>query len=66
MKAVALAMLARAFSSRFGVSAMNPAGSDISRCSIGAPTDRAMWMLAGGIVAIVIGPGGLVSGSRNS
>lgn len=39
----------------FGVDAMNSPGSDISRFFTGAPTDRATWMLVGGIAMIVAG-----------
>ena len=50
----------------FGVSAMNSASSDISRLVTGAPTDRAIWMLVGGIAAAVAGLAGLLfrPGSR--
>lgn len=50
----------------FGVNAMNSASSDISRLFTGAPTDRALWMLVGGIAAAVAGLAGLLfrSGSR--
>ena len=68
MKAVALAILAGGIVlTIFGVNAMNSAGSDISRFFTGAPTDRAIWMLIGGIAAIVAGLAGLsglVPGSR--
>ena len=45
----------------FGVNAMNSASSDLSRFFTGAPTDRAIWMLVGGIVMLVAGLAGLVS-----
>ena len=45
----------------FGVSAMNSASSDLSRFLTGAPTDRAVWMLVGGIVMLVAGLAGLMS-----
>ena len=44
----------------FGLNAVNSTGSDISRFFTGAPTDRAMWMLVGGLVASVVGLGGLL------
>ncbi|CAN5295692.1 hypothetical protein BH11PSE11_BH11PSE11_10520 [soil metagenome] len=47
----------------FGMNAMNSASSDISRFFTGAPTDRAMWMLIGGIVMGVAGLAGLLAGS---
>jgi hypothetical protein len=45
----------------YGINAVNSTGSDISRFFTGAPTDRAMWMLVGGVVASVIGLAGLLS-----
>ena len=39
----------------FGVAAMDSFGSDISRFFTGAPTDRAVWMLAGGVALLVVG-----------
>jgi hypothetical protein len=47
-----------------GMSAINSAGSDISRFLTGAPTDRAIWMLVGGLIASVIGLAGLLPGSK--
>jgi hypothetical protein len=55
-KAAAFALLAGgAVLTFFGVNAMNSANSDISRFFTGAPTDRAIWMLVGGIVMLVAG-----------
>jgi hypothetical protein len=39
----------------FGISANNSLSSDVSRVFTGSPTDRAMWMLIGGSVAVVVG-----------
>ena len=39
----------------FGINATNSFGSDVSRFFTGAPTDKAVWMLLGGIVATVVG-----------
>ena len=39
----------------FGINATNSFGSDVSRFFTGSPTDKAIWMLIGGIVAAVIG-----------
>ena len=51
----------------FGMNAVNSTGSDISRFFTGAPTDRSMWMLVGGVVASVIGLAGLMlPGSKTS
>ncbi len=38
-----------------GVNATNSFGSDVSRFFTGSPTDKAIWMLIGGIVAAAIG-----------
>jgi hypothetical protein len=38
-----------------GVNATNSFGSDVSRFFTGSPTDKAIWMLMGGVVAAVIG-----------
>jgi hypothetical protein len=43
----------------FGVNASNGLSSDISRFFTGSPTDRAMWLLVGGVIATVIGVMGL-------
>lgn len=48
-----------------GVNAMNSFGSDVSRFFTGAPTDRAVWMLLGGIAAVIIGGIPLIRGSRS-
>ena len=46
----------------FGVAATKSFSSDISRFFTGSPTDKAIWMLIGGIVAVIIGLGGLLHG----
>ena len=48
----------------FGVAATNSFSSDISRFFTGSPTDKAIWMLLGGIVAIIIGLAGLLRGQH--
>jgi hypothetical protein len=48
----------------FGVSASNSVSSDISRVFTDAPTDKAIWMLVGGIVVSVIGLAGLLRGLK--
>ena len=59
IKAVALALLAGGILlTIYGVNAMNSASSDISRFFTGAPTDRAIWMLLGGIIMLVAGLAG--------
>ncbi|HEX5399480.1 MAG TPA: DUF3185 family protein [Verrucomicrobiae bacterium] len=39
----------------FGINAINSFGSDVSRFFTGSPTDKAIWMLLGGIAAVVAG-----------
>jgi hypothetical protein len=48
----------------FGVNASNSFGSDISRFFTGSPTDKAIWMLVGGVVATIAGLFGLARGSK--
>jgi Protein of unknown function (DUF3185) len=67
IKAVSLALLAGGILlTIFGIAAMNSASSDISRFFTGAPTDKAMWLLIGGIVTGVGGLVGLLLRSRAS
>jgi len=39
----------------FGINATNSFSSDVSRFFTGSPTDKAIWMLLGGLVATVVG-----------
>jgi Protein of unknown function (DUF3185) len=48
----------------FGFNASNSFGSDVSRFFTGSPTDKAIWMLVGGVVATVAGLLGLTRGSK--
>ena len=41
-----------------GINATNSFSSDVSRFFTGSPTDKAVWMLIGGIVAVVVGLAG--------
>lgn len=50
----------------WGVSAMKSFSSDVSEFFTGSPTNKAVWLLVGGIVAAIIGLFGLISGSRTS
>ena len=62
IKIVALALLAGGILLVvFGVNAMNSTSSDVSRFFTGAPTDRAVWMLVGGVVMLVAGLAGLLT-----
>jgi hypothetical protein len=62
-KAVSLALLAGGILLIvFGVMASTSLSSDISRFFTGSPTDKAIWMLVGGVVASVVGAVGLLRG----
>jgi NO-binding membrane sensor protein with MHYT domain len=62
-KAVSLALLAGGILLLvFGVMASTSLSSDISRFFTGSPTDKAIWMLIGGVVASVLGVVGLLRG----
>jgi len=50
----------------FGISASKSLGSDISRFFTGSPTDKAIWMLIGGVVLSIVGFAGLLRGSKSS
>ena len=47
-----------------GINATNSFSSDVSRFFTGSPTDKAVWMLIGGIVAGVLGLFGMMRGSK--
>jgi len=42
----------------YGIYASDSLGSDISRFFTGAPTDKTIWLLIGGIVMLAVGVGG--------
>lgn len=44
----------------FGMNARDSLSSDVSRVFMGAPTNKAIFMLVGGVVAAVIGLIGIV------
>jgi hypothetical protein len=48
-----------------GVNATNSFSSDVSRFFTGSPTDKAVWMLIGGIAAGTIGLFGVMRGSKS-
>ena len=50
----------------FGIKATNGCSSDVSRFFNGTPTDKAIWLLIGGIVLAVIGLTGLLRGSKEA
>jgi hypothetical protein len=47
-----------------GISASDSIGSDFSRLFTGAPTDKTIWLLIGGVAATVVGVGGLLGGKK--
>ena len=50
----------------FGINATNSFNSDLSRFFTGSPTDKAIWMLIGGIVAAIVGLVGTLRGSKQT
>jgi hypothetical protein len=48
----------------YGVSAADSIGGRFTRFFTGSPTDETIWMLLGGIVATIVGAGGLMRGSK--
>ncbi|MEZ0217322.1 MAG: DUF3185 family protein [Rariglobus sp.] len=48
----------------YGVNAADSIGSSFSRFFTGSPTDKAMWMIIGGAVAVVAGSIGFARGSK--
>ena len=50
----------------YGVNATNSFTSDVSRFFTGSPTDKAVWMLIGGIIASIIGLTGTLRSSKQS
>jgi len=50
----------------FGIAASGSFSSDVSRFFTGAPTDKAIWMVVGGVVVGGIGLAGLWWGSKRS
>ena len=47
----------------YGLKASDSVGSDFSRFFTGSPTDKTIWLMIGGIVAVGSGAGGLVRGA---
>jgi len=64
-KPIALALLAGGIILLiFGVNATNSFSSDVSRFFSGSPTDKAVWMMVGGVVLSVVGLVGSLRGSK--
>ena len=49
-----------------GLSAADSLSSDVSRFFTGSPTDKAVWMLIGGVVAAMVGLTGTLWRSKQS
>jgi hypothetical protein len=64
-KAVSIALLAGGILLLiFGINAYDSASSDVSRFFTGSPTDKAIWLLVGGVAGTVLGLVGLLRGSK--
>ena len=64
-KAVSIALLAGGIVLIvLGANATKSFSSDVSRFFTGSPTDKAVWMLIGGIIAAVIGLFGVMRRSK--
>ncbi len=50
----------------YGVSAADSIGSRFSRFISGSPTDETIWLLLGGVVATIVGAGGMFTGTRKA
>lgn len=50
----------------WGVSASESFSSDVSRFFTGSPTNKAAWLLIGGIAAAIVGLFGLLRGSKGN
>ena len=48
----------------YGFSASDSFSSDVSRFFTGSPTDKTIWLLICGIIAIIIGLAGLLRGQH--
>ena len=49
----------------YGINASNSIGSSFSRLFTGSPTDKSIWLLIVGVVAALVGAGGLMRGSKS-
>lgn len=48
----------------WGVSASESFSSDVSQVLTGSPSDKAVWLLSGGIIAAIVGLFGLLRGAK--
>jgi len=49
----------------YGLNALDSIGSSFSRFFTGAPTDKTIWLLIGGVLLSIVGVGGLLRGSKS-
>ena len=47
-----------------GINSSNSVGSDVSKFFTGSPTNKAIWLLIGGVIATVVGLAGTLRGSK--
>ena len=50
----------------YGLNESHSLLSDFSRLFTGSPTDKTIWLVIGGVVAAVMGAGGLLRGKQSS
>jgi uncharacterized membrane protein YidH (DUF202 family) len=48
----------------WGINAWGSFSSELSRFFTGSPTNKTVWLLVGGIVAVIVGLYGLLRGSK--
>jgi purine-cytosine permease-like protein len=64
-KAISLALLVGGIALVIvGINAADSLASDISRFFTGSPTDKAVWMLIGGVALSIVGLVGLLRGTK--
>lgn len=64
-QAVSLAVLAVGIALLvFGINSSESLNSEVSRFFTGSPTDKAMWLMIGGIAVTILGLVGLMRGSK--
>jgi LPXTG-motif cell wall-anchored protein len=65
IRAIALGLVAGGIAlTMYGVEASRSFGSEVSKVFTGNPTDRAMSLMVGGVVMIVVGAAGLFFGKK--
>ena len=50
----------------YGISASDSVGSSFSRLFTGAPTDKTIWLLLGGLLAAGVGLTGMLRGAKSN